>query len=320
MSVFNCENYVAAALESILEQTWEDFELIIVNDGSTDHSLDIIKSYRDPRIPTISRENQGLAQSMNEGIRAGTGEYVAQMDADDKSHPERIAKQVEFLDQNQEIGLLGTWAMVITEDGDELCVVKKPVDDKIIKQYIRVLNSPFFDPSVMFRRSLFDAVGSYATPHHGVKLFSSWGLYSGIAKCSKMTNLELPLYTYRLRPTSSLASFSSRERQRLRKLANEMNLDEKLADDVSHSFILNPLRSEDEKLASYYLAVGVVLLEHGQDHRHARRWLISSLSKNPFSQKAWVNFLYSFLPSYITALSKRSWKNWKLRRTQRADL
>jgi len=110
MSVYNAQKYLDEAIESILNQTYSNFEFIIINDGSTDKSLEIIENYakKDSRIIVINRENKGLIYSLNEGIRKANGKYIARMDADDISLPQRLEKQVEFMEKNKNIGICGT--------------------------------------------------------------------------------------------------------------------------------------------------------------------------------------------------------------------
>ena len=99
LPVYNAEEYISEALKSILNQTYDNLEVVVVNDGSTDHSLHVIRSLADKRVKIISRENRGLVASLNEGIDAASGDYIARMDADDISHPERISKQIRLLEE-----------------------------------------------------------------------------------------------------------------------------------------------------------------------------------------------------------------------------
>ena len=109
MPVYNREKFVGTAIESILGQTFVDFEFIIVDDGSTDHSVDIIQSYRDPRIRLIQLpRNQGVSQARNTGNVAAQGDYIAVMDSDDFSLPSRFEKQLAFLSQHPDIGICGS--------------------------------------------------------------------------------------------------------------------------------------------------------------------------------------------------------------------
>lgn len=114
MSVYNGEVFLADAIESILQQTYANFEFIIIDDASTDNSLEIIQSYNDPRIIIIqNNENLFLACSLNKGIRIAKGDYIVRMDADDVSMPERIMKQVSFMERNPQVGISGTCSEII---------------------------------------------------------------------------------------------------------------------------------------------------------------------------------------------------------------
>ena len=119
MSVYNGESHLALAIESILDQTFGDFEFLILNDGSKDGSRAIIDAYaaRDPRIRAIHRENRGLVISLNQLISEARAPLVARMDADDICLPERFAKQMAFLDNNPDHGVIGTWTSDIDEYG-----------------------------------------------------------------------------------------------------------------------------------------------------------------------------------------------------------
>ena len=114
MSVYNGEEYLKEAIDSILQQSYANFEFIIIDDASTDNSLEIIQSYNDPRIIIIqNNENLFLACSLNKGIRIAKGDYIVRMDADDVSMPERIMKQVSFMERNPQVGISGTCSEII---------------------------------------------------------------------------------------------------------------------------------------------------------------------------------------------------------------
>ncbi|MDD3381298.1 MAG: glycosyltransferase family 2 protein [Rugosibacter sp.] len=122
LPVYNAENYVAEAVESILNQTLRDFELILIDDGSIDGSLGIMKRYaaHDSRVVIVSRDNRGLVASLNEGINLARGQWIARMDADDISHPERFERQVEVLRNDPNLDLVGACALAIDELGQPL--------------------------------------------------------------------------------------------------------------------------------------------------------------------------------------------------------
>ncbi|MHA1713815.1 MAG: glycosyltransferase, partial [Candidatus Ranarchaeia archaeon] len=117
MSVYNAEKHVKKAIDSILSQTFRDFEFIIINDGSTDRTSEILKSYADPRLIVVNQANRGVTQSLNKAIGMARGQYIARMDADDISLPQRLEMQVEFLEEHPEVGLVGTSVITIDEEG-----------------------------------------------------------------------------------------------------------------------------------------------------------------------------------------------------------
>src|SRR5690349_9241462 len=121
MPVYNGEKYLREAIDSILAQTLTDFEFLIIDDGSKDRSVDIIKSYADPRINLVKNEvNLGISKTLNRGIEIAAAEFIARMDADDISHPTRLQKQYDYLIKNPECALLSTWAKMITEKNEHI--------------------------------------------------------------------------------------------------------------------------------------------------------------------------------------------------------
>mgnify|MGYP000187395019 CR=1 FL=1 len=146
MPVYNAERFVADALQSILNQTYTKFEFIIIDDGSKDESLAIIKKYADPRIKLIAlTRNQGIVNALNTGLQTAQGKYIARMDADDVSLPNRLAMQVAFMENNAEVGLLGTQHFGINGKARLF-----PTNHNSLVWYM--LNAcPFVHPSVMLR-------------------------------------------------------------------------------------------------------------------------------------------------------------------------
>ena len=120
MPAYNAAEYIAEAIESVLLQTFSDFELLIINDGSTDDTANIIRSFSDKRIVLIQQENQGVAAALNNGLLHARAEYIARFDADDICFPERLQIQVQFLDDNMDHVLTGCDAEYIAESGEHL--------------------------------------------------------------------------------------------------------------------------------------------------------------------------------------------------------
>ncbi len=153
MPVYNGERYLREAIGSILGQTFGDFELLIVNDGSTDASESIIRSHDDPRIRLVTNEaNLRLTATLNRGLALARGQYLARMDCDDISLPERLGKQVAFLDAHPEVAVVGTWYRT-TGEGRER-IVRYPKKRGMLRSLL-LFASPLAHPTVMLRRELF---------------------------------------------------------------------------------------------------------------------------------------------------------------------
>jgi glycosyltransferase involved in cell wall biosynthesis len=152
MSVYNGAAYLRQAVESILNQSYADFEFIIINDGSKDDSLAIINSYRDPRIKLIDNGgNKGLIYSLNKGIEAANGKYIARMDADDISLPKRFEKQVAFLEADPSLGVCGCDYIEFSEKGETHSPAFK-TQDEILGWML--FNASVAHPSLMLRTSV----------------------------------------------------------------------------------------------------------------------------------------------------------------------
>lgn len=156
MSVYNtCEEFLREAIESILNQTYKDFEFLIINDGSKNNAEDVINSYDDSRIRYIKNEqNLGLIGSLNKGLELASGDYIARFDSDDKSRPERLEKQVKFMDENPQVGLLGaqyqSFPKVRVSDGF--------TNNKDIKEAMLINCNQFGHPTVMIRKSMLNGL------------------------------------------------------------------------------------------------------------------------------------------------------------------
>ena len=191
--VYNGEPFLREALESTLSQTFTDFELIVINDGSTDGTKEVIESIRNPRIRAFHQENHGLPGSLNRGIGLSRGRYVARMDADDINHPDRIRKQVAFLNTRPEVGICGTWIQLFGNGLEE--VLEYPADSSSIKP-LMLFHSPLAHPSVMARRDIFLEHGiEYSCDYPCAEDYELW------VRCSKYTefaNLPEVLLYYRL--------------------------------------------------------------------------------------------------------------------------
>lgn len=161
MSTFNSLPYLKDAVNSILRQSYSNFEFIIVDDASTDKSWEFLSSIKDKRIILIKNsKNHGLALSLNKALRISKGEYIARMDADDISHPKRFEKQLIFLNKNKNIDICGTWAHIINEQGKIVGEKKYPLNDQEIKRSIKWFPA-LIHPTWMARRKIYNDLKGY---------------------------------------------------------------------------------------------------------------------------------------------------------------
>lgn len=207
LSAYNAEKYIAMAVESILKQTFGDFEFFIVNDASTDRTSEIIKSFTDSRIISINNmENLGVAVSANICMDAAKGEYIARMDADDISFSHRFELQVNLLDNNPKVGICGAWLRTIGSGKNY--TEKYAVSSKEIK-FRMLLENPFAQPVIMLRKSFFDKYGlRYVSSYFPSEDYELWAraisFFDG-------ANIPEVLLNYRIHPEN--ASNTKHEKQ-----------------------------------------------------------------------------------------------------------
>lgn len=200
LPVYNGSLYLREAVDSILRQSFEDFELIIIDDGSSDNSAEIILSYADPRIRFYRQKNVGLAATLNRGIALSTGKYIARQDQDDVSLPERLARQVDFLEVHPDYGMVGTWASIL-EDRKETGRAHRHPEDDLRLRFALMFDNPFVHSSVMVRRALLEKVGGYSTDRTRQPP-EDYELWSRIVRESKGANIPDLLHVYREIPQS----------------------------------------------------------------------------------------------------------------------
>jgi glycosyltransferase involved in cell wall biosynthesis len=204
MAVYNGEKHLREAVDSILRQTFSDFEFIIIDDCSTDRTAEILATYTDPRI-RLSRndENLGLTRSLNKGLDAARGEYIARMDSDDVSLPERLEKQVAYMDEHPEIAASGTWARDIDAEGRECGTRCLPVGERMKYEFWRP--SPIVHPSAIIRASHLGKLRYDTRLRHA----QDYDLWLTLKADHELGNLPEYLLLYRVHPDS----ITSRNRQ-----------------------------------------------------------------------------------------------------------
>ncbi len=194
MPVYNSGAYLEKAIKSVLSQTYKDFEFIIINDGSHDITSRILSKLSDERIKVINLEkNQGIVNALNIGVRQSRGQYLARMDADDISHPNRFEKQLVFLKNNPLLAAVGSFTRVINKSGKQLFTTEPPTRDSAIHQHL-LKDSCIAHGSVMMRKDLVQKIGGYNNSPK-VKHAEDYDLFVRLAKHYQLANIPEYLYT-----------------------------------------------------------------------------------------------------------------------------
>lgn len=220
MPVYNGGKYLAEAIESIGSQSYTDWELIIVDDGSTDDTAKIISQYRDNRIYYLrNKQNIGLVATLNKGIEYCSGKYIARMDADDVANPERLSCQVAFMEAHSKYVMCGTNAIVIDTRGNQIGKIRNLKTNNYL-QINLLFSTPFIHPSVMMRREvLFD--NKY---NRDFKHSEDYDLWCRISRAGKIANIGKELLKYRWHDTNiSVVNSEFQNNQRLRIYRRELD-------------------------------------------------------------------------------------------------
>lgn len=205
MPVYNAEKYLPEAIESILNQTFSDFEFLIVNDGSTDNSLGILQSYEDKRIRVLHLEqNVGLVKALNIGLKEIRSEYIIRTDADDISLPNRIEVQLAFMQQNKDVGVCGSWFDTIDARGEKKGGTRyKPSDEAIRLKHLYQINlshgTAILRTSVLKENSI-----NYSSDFDHAE---DYDIFDRIGTVSKLANIQQVLYVVRLHDTNVSKTF-----------------------------------------------------------------------------------------------------------------
>jgi glycosyltransferase involved in cell wall biosynthesis len=255
LPVYNGERFLADAVKSVLSQTFRDFELLVVDDGSTDGSATILESFTDPRIRVIKNEKrQKLAGALNRGIESARGMYIARMDADDVCMPERLAAQVGFMDTHPDIGMCGCWVRTIGDHPSSGTIYKFPETHEEIKASL-LFDNPFAHPSTILRKSFLDKYllrfdGSYYPAE-------DYELWARALDCFTSANIARVLLQYRLH-------------------ANSMTLSGQPEMDAQAARIITPLFA---KLLISPSDDDIVFHRYVSTHRTAPEWIRGSVNR-----------------------------------------
>jgi glycosyltransferase involved in cell wall biosynthesis len=309
MTVFNGERHLRPAIESVLRQTFHDLELIVVDDGSSDGSLDIVRSCDDPRLRLVAQSNHGHAAALNAGVRLCRGEYVAVMDHDDVSYPERIETELTFLKDHPDHGLVGSQYESIDSNGEVLGIHRVPVEHDEICRILRTEGDCIAGPSMMLRRDALLEVGGYRSEFD---LAQDYDLALRVADKWRLANLPSFLLqwrfdengaTYRHYWRQEALARAAREcaRRRLRGVREDTEFCIKTAlEQYSRK-----LTSSDRRhlVAKANLSWGVTYYTLG-DKSNARRRIVDSLKQRPLQPRAAAFLVLTVLPHRVGAWAR----------------
>lgn len=207
MPCHNGARYIAEAIESVLSQSYGNWELIVVDDGSTDDSRDIIKKVKDSRITLVqNKRNYGICHSLNKGIKRAQGKYIARLDADDMMLPNRLSAQIEFMEQHPDYAIVGGNHIVIDMDGMSLGMTVYPETDEEIRFFTNIFN-PFAHSSVMIRRAVLEEGYRYSNKYQYCEDYHLW---TQIIRQNKSYNLQQAITLYR-KNKNGLSAMNAKE-------------------------------------------------------------------------------------------------------------
>jgi glycosyltransferase involved in cell wall biosynthesis len=306
MPAFNAGKYIREAIISVLCQTFTDFELIIINDGSTDNTSDIIASFTDKRVYEIKNLHQGVAASLNTGLAHARGKYIARFDADDICHPQRLETQFDFLEQNPDYILVGSDAEYMMEDGEHLfrffCTAH--TDEKIRQQVY--ISCPFIHSAVMYSKEAVIKAGGYPVHAHN---FEDYLLWTQLLSQGKLCNLPEPLLKVRFNASSVTIDEKwrgSRFRILKRNIIKKGSISKEEGDEL-----LAIIREQDNhavKEGAYHALCGKKFLVNNYQPSRARKHIRFAIQHNPLRFDNYTLLAASYLPhAFITWLhSKRT--------------
>lgn len=201
LPVYNCEKYILDSVGSILNQSYKNIQLIVINDGSSDGTLDKLKTIHDHRVQVIDQHNMGLPCALNEGLKKATGSFIARQDADDISLPSRLEKQVNFLIEHEEYGLIGSPAQFISNDDPLQETSWMSLTNEKALNFFMYFDNPLIHTSVMFKKSVIESIGLYET-NLNRQPPEDYEFWLRIIKHWKVRNSQEILVQYRILKTS----------------------------------------------------------------------------------------------------------------------
>jgi glycosyltransferase involved in cell wall biosynthesis len=295
MPVYNAERYVAQAVESILAQTLADFELLVFDDGSTDRSLEILLAHaeRDNRMTVLRRPHRGYVALLNEGIQISRGNYIARMDADDVSLPDRFESQARYMEEDRDCVVLGSNVLVINSCDEPLGVLHQETNPKTIQSLLlNGVNGVIIHPASLMRRETVVTVGGYREQFESIEDLDLW---LRLAEKGQLTNLPQILFKYRLNPLGVTAINFRRQERHIESIINEARRRRGLQPRPQR--FQPPFHASDDEVA--HLQLQSIFIAGIGNRKRAIEYAFLALSKEPLSFCCWKTLCWVLLPRVI---------------------
>lgn len=315
LPTYDAAPYVEEALQSLVEQRYGDFEVIVVDDGSTDGTLDIVEGFDDDRIRIVRRSDTGITGALNRGIAEAEGKYIARQDGDDVSHPDRLRQQVLYLESNPEVGLVGTATEIVDESGrvvDRRQVLERPTVDRLLSK------NRYVHGSVVMRSDVVESVGGYDETFQYTEDYDLW---LRIANEYPVRNIDEYLYRLRLRPDSIYGSelFDVKLWELFARKRFRGTLDTDLRSRIESDGDVTPLYESlgrDEQ-ATLHREVGQELLRY-HERDAARDHLRHALSSGSYRNRLLATGLFalSYCPDAVEKSVERAYRRVLNRRIE----
>lgn len=300
MPVYNALPYLTEAMDSILSQVGVTLEFVVVDDGSTDGSLDVLQSYaeKDTRVKLVTQPHQGLTHALIKGCRVATGVYIARQDSDDRSMPLRLAKQVYFLSQHPQAVAVGTWVRHTGPEGESLYTTQYAKSLKLATAEVSQRIRGPAHGSIMIRRAIFQKIGGYRPQFRYVQ---DWDLWYRIVEVGFFGYVPEILYEFR-HQVNSTGSQKAHLKRQFGELADDARAArERCGSDLAvlDTFTENLLSEHDDensiqrrKAATLY-QVGRQLFRNGD--RRACKYLWQSQAIDPSNARGWVLWFFALV-------------------------
>ena len=294
MTAYNAEKFIGEAIQSVLQQTFTDFEFIIVNDGSTDGTRDIIYSFNDERIKYTEQANSGIAQALNHGLQKANGTFIARFDADDICYPQRLQKQYEFIKAFPQHSIIGSSVDYIDQDGEYIFTFSAPGPTSLHIDTIKWQTCPFIHSSVMYQKETVLKNDGYNPLAHS---FEDHLLWLSILKNGNGYNIQEPLIKVRLNPDSITIDENWRPRK-FHIIKNKVLQKESITEDEGRQLqhILESQNTREIKEGAYHALLAKKFLWNNYEPLKARAHLKKSIAHNKWHWKSYILFVSSFLP------------------------